>query len=389
MNRRTFLLASSSAAFAQAPSDRIRMGLIGAGGRGKRVMAEFLRHPSAEFVAVCDVYEPNLEAGLSAAGPGTKAYRNYKQMLDDPSIDGVLIATPDHWHATMVLDAVAAGKDVYVEKPVCHKIEEGRRLIDGVRATDRIVQVGMQRRSYNLHHEARDLRRAGRIGDVRMVRTYWLNHHGWPRDRRFEGPIDWDQWTGPAGPAPKDPSSFFNWVQISDYGGGIVQGQGVHIFDSIHMVMDAGWPLAVNASANEEKIPEIDQPLGMVVTAEYPEDFLAIFTLNYTAMRYEMRSDQLNSYDGDLARMDVGRETLRIFDRDAPQTAAYVKDQPGGFAEATILHAANFLDCMKTREEPRCPIEDGVKAALIVQLGMLSLKEGRRIQWDAEAGRPV
>lgn len=389
MNRRIFLLASSSAALAQTPSETVRMGLIGAGGRGKRVMAEFLRDPSADFVAVCDVYEPNLEAGLSAAGPGTKAYRNYKQLLEDPSIDAVLIATPDHWHAAMTLDAVAAGKDVYVEKPVCHKIEEGKRLIDGVRGSDRVVQVGMQRRSYNLYHEARDFRRDGRIGTVRMVRTYWLNHHGWPRERKFEGVIDWEQWTGPAGPAPKHPKYFFNWVQISQFGGGIVQGQGVHIFDSIHMVMDAGWPSAVNASANEEKIPEIDQPLGMVVIAEYPEDFMAIFTLNYTAMRYERRSDQLNSYDGDSARMDVGRETLRIFDRDTPQTASYAKDQPGGFEQATILHAANFLECVKTRREPNCPIEDGVKAALIVQLGNLSVAEGRRIRWDHDAWSPA
>ena len=389
MNRRIFLLASSASALAQTPSEKVNMGLIGAGGRGKRVMAEFLKDPSADFKAVCDVYEPNLEAGLSAAGPGTKAYRNYKQLLEDPSIDAVLIATPDHWHATMTLDAVAAGKDVYVEKPVCHKIAEGKKLIDGIRATDRIVQVGMQRRSYNLYMEARDFRRDGRLGTVRMVRTYWLNHHGWPRKREFEGPIDWEQWTGPAGPAPKDPSRFFNWVQISDYAGGIVQGQGVHIFDSIHMVMDAGWPLAVNASANQDDIPGTDQPVAMVVIAEYPQDFMAIFTINYTAMRYEMRSDQLNSYDGDLARMDVGRESLHIYDRDTPQTASLSKEQPGGFANATILHAANFLDCVKTRREPNCPIEDGVKAALIVQLGNMSVGEGRKVGWDADSWRTV
>ena len=383
MNRRIFLLSSSAAAMAQSPSEKVVLGLIGAGGRGKRLMTEFKKDPSANFKAICDIYEPNLEAGLSAAGPGTKAYRNYKQLLEDPGIQAVVVATPDHWHATMVLDAVAAGKDVYIEKPVCHKIEEGKRLIEGVRATDRIVQVGMQRRSYNLYQEARDLRRQGRIGTVRMVRTFWLNHHGWPRQRRFEGPIDWEQWTGPAGASEKDPNRFFNWVQISDYSHGIVQGQGVHIYDSIHMVMDAGWPLAVNASANEEDLEGIDRPVAMVVIAEYPQDFMAIFTINYTAMRYESRSDQLNSYDGDLARMDVGRELLHIYDRDSPQTASYTKDQPGGFERATIDHAANFLQCIKTRQEPNCPIEDGVKAALIVQLGDLSVAEGRKIRWDA------
>ena len=149
------------------------------------------------------------------------------------------------------------------------------------------------------------------------------------------------------------------------------------------MVMDAGWPLAVNASANEEDLEGIDRPVAMVVIAEYPQDFMAIFTINYTAMRYERRSDQLNSYDRDLARMDVGRELLHIYDRDSPQTASYTKDQPGGFERATIDHAANFLECIKTRQEPNCPIEDGVKAALIVQLGDLSVAEGRKIRWDA------
>ncbi len=147
MNRRIFLMSSSAAALAAAPSETVRMGLIGAGGRGKRVMAEFLKNPAARFDAVADVYEPNLEAGLSAAGPGTKAYRNYKQLLDDPAIDAVLIATPDHWHVPMVLDAVAAGKDVYIEKPVCHTIEGGNRLLDVVPGSGRVVQVGMQRRS--------------------------------------------------------------------------------------------------------------------------------------------------------------------------------------------------------------------------------------------------
>lgn len=384
MNRRIFLLSGAGAALAQSPSEQVVMGLIGSGGRGRRVMSEFMKNPAAHFKAVCDIYEPNLEQGLSEAGPGTKAYRNYKQLLDDKDIDAVLIATPDHWHAQMTIDAVRAGKDVYVEKPVCHKIEEGRQLLDVVGRSSRIVQVGMQRRSYNLYQKARDFRRQGRIGTVRMVRTYWLNSHSWPRRRRFEGVIDWEQWLGPAPKAPKDPHRFFNWVMISDYGGGIVQGQGVHIFDAIHMVMDAGWPITVNASANREHLEGIDRPVSMVVIAEYPEDFMAVFTINYAAMRYERRSDQLNSFDGNLARLDIGREKLHIYDRDAPQKAAVAKDQPGGFAQATIDHANNFLDCVRTRNEPNCPIGDGVKGALIVQLGNLSVQQGRRVRWNHE-----
>ena len=377
-------MSSSAAALAQSPSDTVNMAIIGSGGRGKRLMAEFKKNPATRFRAVCDIYEPNLESGLSVAGPGTKAYRNHKQLLESPDIDAVIVSTPDHWHAQMVLDAVAAGKDVYVEKPVCHRYEDGKRLLDIVPTSGRIVQVGMQRRSYNIYQEARDRWRRGQLGDVHMVRTYWLNRHNWPRQRQFEGVIDWDQWLGPAPKVEKDPSRFFNWVMTSEYGGGIAQGQGVHVFDAIHMVMDAGWPLSVNASARFEKLGGIDRPTSMVVTAEYPEDFLATFTLNYAAMQYERRSDQLNQFDGHLARMDAGREGLWIYDRDAPHKPSYHRDQPGGFEQATIDHAANFLECVKTRKQPNAPVEDGVKAALIVQLGNLSVERGRKIIWNHE-----
>jgi len=384
MNRRIFLMASTSAALAQTPSQRVTLGLIGAGGRGRSVMRELKRDPDLKVHAVCDVYEPNLERGLSEAGPGTKLYRNYKQLLDDPDIDAVLIATPEHWHHRMTLDAIAAGKDVYVEKPLCRTPEEGKDLVEAQRKSDRIVQVGMQRRSYKLYQEARDLRREGRVGTVRMVRSYWLNSRSEARDRKFEGPIDWEQWQGPAPKAEKDPLRFFNWRHIADYAGGIVTDQGAHIYDAIHMIMDAGYPSAVNASACKGHIKGVDDPESVVVIAEYPQDFLAVFTINYAAMLYPSRSDQLNAYDGDRARLDLGREFLRIYDREDPEKTAFAKEQPGGFGQATTDHVMNFLKCVRTREAPTAPIEKGFQAALILQLANISLREGRKVGWDAD-----
>lgn len=389
IERRTFLLAAgASAAFAQSPNEQIRLGLIGSGGRGRNVMKEFKNDPALSVHGVCDVYEPNLEAGLSVAGPGTKAYRDYRQLLDSPDVDAVLIATPEHWHHRMVLDALAAGKDIYVEKPLCHTPEEGKELVEAVRRTDRIVQVGMQRRSYRLYHEARDLRRANRIGDVRMVRTYWLNTQTSARAGEFKGPIDWKQWLGPAaervGQIPPNATHFFNWRHLSDYAGGIVIDQGAHIYDSIHMIMDAGYPTAVNASAGAADIEGIDQPLSVVVVAEYPQKFLATFTINYHAMKYPQPDDQMHSYDGNKARMDVGREFLRIYDAANPGEAAYSKQQPGGFGQATMSHVENFLHCVRTREQPLAPIEKGFQAALVLQLANRSLATGRRVQWDAQ-----
>ena len=384
MNRRVFLMAGSSAALAQTPSEKLNLGLIGAGGRGRRVMTHFKENPAVRAAAVCDVYEPNLERGLTAAGPGTKTYRDYKELLADKDIDIVLIASPEHWHHQMVLDALAAGKDVYVEKPLCHTPEEGVELIRAEKASDRIVQVGMQRRSYNLYNEARELREAGKLGKVRMVRTYWLNNRLLPPTRQFEGRLDWEQWVGPAPKVAKDPQRFFDWCNYSDYSGGIVIDQGAHIYDSIHMIMGAGYPTAVNASACPGHKPNADLPESWIVIAEYPEDFMAVFTINYSAMQYEARADQLNAYDGDLARMDIGREFLRVYPKDDPNNPIINKDQPGGFAQATIDHVNNFLECVRTRNKPNAPVELGFQSALILQMANISVKQGRRVRWNRE-----
>ncbi len=193
MDRRFFLL-STGTAFAASPNEQLRAGLIGAGGRGRYLAGVFEQDPAVEVAAVCDVYEPNLEKGLSELGHPATPYRNYKQLLDDPEIDVVIIATPEHWHHRMLLDALAAGKDVYIEKPLCQTPEQGAEMVRATRASDRVVQVGMQRRSYDLYLKARDIAGAGELGKVRMVRSWWLNNNlRRGDDRRLAGPLDWEQ----------------------------------------------------------------------------------------------------------------------------------------------------------------------------------------------------
>src|SRR5947208_7487684 len=168
LNRRSLMLAGGGAFLAQAaPSDRIVMGVIGSGGRGTFVMTVFQKDQTVSVGAICDVYEPNLERALATAAKGgshPKAYRNYKQLLDDKDINAVLIATPEHWHHRMVLDALAAGKDVYVEKPLCQTPEQGAELVAAEEKSKQIVQVGMQRRSYDLYLEGRKIVAEGTIG---------------------------------------------------------------------------------------------------------------------------------------------------------------------------------------------------------------------------------
>jgi len=395
MKRRTFLFAGSAVvAHAVPPSDRINLGVIGSGGRGTFVMGVFQKDPSLHVSAICDVYEPNLERAVGAAtkrsGVAPKIYRNYKDLLADRDVHAVLIATPEHWHYQMVVDALAAGKDVYVEKPLCHTPDEGVKLVEAEARSKSIIQVGMQRRSYDLFKEGRDVVASGKLGNVRMVRSWWLNNYlGGSSAAKLDGPLDWDQWQGPAPRRTFDANRFREWRLYSDYAGGILADQGAHVFDGIHMLMGAGFPVAVNASAGKPHKPGVDQPESVVAIAEYPEDFIAVFSVNYAAMQYQLRNDQLNQLDGDAARMDLGREELKVFMRGAEQEAAITKKSEKGFGYATDLHVQNFLECVRTRNKPNAPVKLAFQAALVVQLGNLSLRLGRRVGWNLQTGRVV
>lgn len=392
-HRRTFILTGGAALLsAAAPSDQIALGLIGSGGRGNLVMSIFQKDPAVRVTAVCDVFEPNLERGLSNAKKGgsvAKPYRNYRQLLADKDIQAVLIATPEHWHAAMVLDALAAGKDVYVEKPLCRTPEEGVALVEAEKKTKQIVQVGMQRRSYDLYQQGREIVASGQLGNVRMVRSWWLNNYlGRSPVEKVEGVLDWEQWQGPVKRRiPVNADIFRNWRNYSEYAGGIVADQGAHVYDGIHMLMNASYPLAVTAAAGRPHRDGFDTPESVVVTAQYPEDFIANFTINYAAMRYRSRNDQMNHLDGDKARMDIGREDCRVFLEGAEDKPAAERKSAKGFGYATELHVQNFLECVRTRRKPTAPMVLGFQAALVVQLANISLKTGRRAKWNAAAGK--
>jgi predicted dehydrogenase len=389
-NRRSFFLTASGAmaAYAVPPADQLVLGVIGAGGRGTLVMTTFQKDATVRVGAICDVYEPNLERAASAAGTKPRLYRNYKELLADRDVQAVLIATPEHWHAQMVLDALAAGKDVYVEKPLCRTPEEGAKLVEAEQKTKQIVQVGMQRRSYDLYQQGREIVAAGKLGSVRMVRSWWLNNYlGGGVATKLDGPLDWEQWQGPAERRPFDPNRFRQWRFYSEYAGGILADQGAHVFDGIHMLMGAGFPSAVNASAGKPHKAGVNTPESVVAIAEYPEDFIATFSINYAAMQYRTRNDQLNHLDGDAARMDIGREELKVFAKGAEDAPAMTAKSERGFNWATDLHVQNFLDCVRTRKTPTAPMRLAFQAALVVQMANLSLRQGRRLRWNAAAKR--
>jgi predicted dehydrogenase len=383
MQRRTFLLSSAAGVSQIAgANERIRGAIMGSGGRGRFLTANF-KELGVEMAAVCDVYEPNLEKGLRAASIGAKGYDNYKRVLDDPSIHVVVIATPDHWHAQMAIDAVEAGKDVYVEKPMVHRIDDGFRVIDAVRRTRRVVQVGMQRRSFDLFQEGRQL--MDRLGEVRLVNSWWVNNQRSLSLSKLEGKLDWSQWLGPAPKRELDPLRFFNWYYFWDYSGGLMVGQAAHIIDLIHWFMNSTYPLTVTCAGGRVNLAGAEVPETTSMAIEYPENYLAVFTVGYKAMRYAPTNDQMNQFHGSKARLDMGRESYALYPQseDLDMKPAVEKRRPGSFEAATRAHIRNFLDCVQSRQDPNATVEMGQQTAVALSMAIDALRQGRRLKWKA------
>jgi predicted dehydrogenase len=389
MQRRTFLTATAaSSAQVFGANDKIRGAIIGSGGRGRYLTGEF-KEIGVEMAAVCDVYEPNLQAGLKVASTGAQAYHNYRKMLEDKSLDVVIVATPDHWHAQMTIDAVNAGKDVYVEKPMAHTIEDGFRMMEATRRTRRVVQVGTQRRSFDLFQEAKQLMDSGPTGEVRLVNSWWLNYQKSFRPAKLAGKLDWEQWLGPAPKRELDPVRFFNWYYFWDYSGGLMVGQAAHIVDAINWFMNASFPAAVTCAAGRVNLEGAEVPATTCMCIEYPENFLAVFTLGYKAMRYNACNDQLKQFHGSQARFDVGREGYALFPQsnDIDMKPSVQKRRPGSFGSAARAHIRNFLECVRTRKDPNATVEMGQWTVVVLCMAMESLKRGRRLRYDPTTKR--
>ena len=390
MDRRVFLAATAaSAARVAGANEQIRAGIIGAGGRGRLLSATF-KEVGAEMAAVCDIYEPNLALGLKEANTGAKPYDNYKKLLEDKSLDAVVIATPDHWHAQMVIDAVQAGKDVYVEKPLAHKVDEGFRIVEAVRRTKRVVQVGTQRRSYDVFQEAKRVFESGALGDVRLVNGWWVNNQASLGRGSLRGNLDWNQWLGSAPKRPLDPTRFFGWYYFWDYSGGLMVGQAAHVVDAIHWFMNSTFPTSVTCSAGRPNIEGAEVPETTCMCIEYPENYLAVFTVGYKAMRYHTFNDQMKQFHGSKARFDVRRESFALYPED-PRALELKPVQevrkPGSFVPATQAHIRNFLECVRSRRDPNATVEMGNYTNVVLCMAMESLRTGRRLRFNRDTHR--
>jgi predicted dehydrogenase len=381
------LIAQAAGASIQGANDRIRLGIIGTGGRARGLMTQLKRLPGVELAAVCDVYEPRRLQAVEIAGASAVQHTDYRRILDDRQIDAVLIGAPDHWHKTMTIDAVAAGKDVYVEKPISHSIAEGVEMVKAVEASRQIVQTGTQQRSWDHFILGKQLIDAGRLGQITFVHTYWYQH---ARAGSYAAvamdKLDWKRWLGPAPDQPFRPERFFQWRHYWDYGGGCVTDLMTHWIDVVHWYMDVDAPTSAVATGRNYNLKIWEAPDTVNATLEFPKDFMAAYLGTYVSRV----DDGGLEFRGELGTLKVDRARLAFYRDDAayapgthtPEPEIYMRSS----ADGTVTHLRNWLDCIRSRKTPNAPIRAGHAAARTSHIANAALRGGRAVKWNASTG---
>jgi predicted dehydrogenase len=267
---------------------------------------------------------------------------------------------------------------------MAHTIAEGFDIIDAVRKTKRVVQVGTQRRSSELFQAGKKIMDSGQLGDVHLVASQWLNYQESLSNKKLEGNLDWTQWLGSAPKRELDPKRFFNWYYYWDYSGGLLVGQAAHIIDAINWYMNSNHPLTVTCVGGQGNLAGAEVPETATIVIQYPENYLAHFTVGYKAMRYNSFNDQIKQFHGTKARFDVGREWHLLYPQslDVDMKPSIVDKRPGSFNSAARSHIRNFLECVRSRRDPNAPVEAGQATNIILCMAMDSLRNGKRLHWN-------
>ena len=393
ITRRTFLSAVPGLTLgvplarsgAQNANDRIRVGVIGTGGRARGLMTLLNKLPGNEMVAVCDVYEPRLLQAAEIAGANAGTFTDYRRILDDRQIDAVVIGTPDHWHKSIALDAVAAGKDVYVEKPVSHDIGEGAEMVKAIEASKQVVQTGTQQRSWDHWVLGKQIVDSGRLGQITFVQTYWYQHATAGNYRAVSlDKLDWKRWLGPAPDQPFRPERFYQWRHFWDFGGGCLTDLMTHWIDVVHWYMDVEAPLSAAAAGHNYNIKLWEAPDTVTATLEFPRNFMTAYLGTYVSKV----DDGGLEFRGDKGTLKIDRARLAFYRDDAAWAPGTHTPEPEIFVrssgDGTLTHLANWLDCIRTRKTPNAHIRVGHQAARTAHLANAALRAGRKVRWDAK-----
>lgn len=400
MNRRAFLVTAASAARVLGANDRIHVGLIGCGGRGRYVARNMREAPGVDFTAVADVYEPTAAAAREWAGSGAKAYPDFRKLLESKDVDAVLVATPDHWHSQAAILACQAGKDVYVEKPLAHNVREGRAMVNAARKYNRIVQAGTQQRSATHFPEVARIVQSGELGTVHFVRVWNYTNmlpNGIGREPDSDPPpgLDWDMYLGPAPKVPYNRKRFqatFRWFW--DYAGGTITDFGTHRFDTVHQIMGVDRPRTVAASGGRFELKDAgEMPDVLQVTYEYPKFVLSYEACNISAHGLGGRTPEMKYYNmkgtedrphgmafyGTNGALFADRIGFEIYpDND------HIARRHENTTDATGLHTRKFIDAVRSRKPTNADVEVGHRSTLVAHLGNIAFKTGKKLHWDSE-----
>jgi predicted dehydrogenase len=410
-----------------APSDRVNVGFIGFGIRGNILFESCIKTGQANLVEVCDCYKGHLErAKERTEGKIDINFAQYKKLLDRKDIEAVVIATPDHWHQPLFLDAMAAGKDVYIEKPMTHRIADGQKMIDAARNGKRIVQVGSQWISSSQNRIAREMVATGKLGKVTKVMAAYNRNSSagaWnypiPPDLENGVNFNWDEWLGSAPQRPYDPERVFRYRKYWDYSGGITTDLFVHLITSIHYVLGANMPSSVVATGgilvrnDGRQVPDTLDALF-----EYPEGFhvnmastfnaesiagngihflgtdgTLVLPLGGSSMTYGIDSHRegysysIDSWPKALQEkfMDVGNRREEAARKAPAPTEVSAKES----TDPTTLHLAEFFGCVRSRKQCGENAEVGHQAASAGHMVNLSYTAGKKVIWDEASGEAV
>ena len=397
MQRRIFLQASAATALASGrvlgANDRIGVALIGCGGRGRGVTSYVPKIGGAEIRGVSDVYIPRREQAAEQFGPQAKAFRDYREVLESEDIDAVVIATPDHWHAPMTVDAVSAGKDVYVEKPVTHSLDEGDQLVKAVEKSGRVVATGTQQRSWKHFIDAKLLIDQGVLGKITFARCFWSQNYSRfganPAPDVDLGQLDWDQWLGSARAQPFDKTRFRFWRFFWDFGGGSITDLMTHWIDVIQWFMDSPRAQEVHAAGTTFTQEWLEAPDTVSATMLFPEGYMATYEGNMT---FGLLGGGI-VFRGDRAMMTLDRLGYAVYEEGArPFEAVSLPEPIHHFSRSedtsaieridgngTLDNVRNWLDCVRTRDVPNAHIRAGVEAAATSHWANKALREKRVI----------
>src|SRR5437870_5419110 len=375
-------LAMSAASYSRVlgANDKVQMGTIGFGGRGTFVTGVFQKNAAVKVVAICDVYGARLDAGLQSA-PGARGFKDHRKLLEMKEVDAVYIATPDHWHAQTAIDALNAGKDVYVEKPLTLKIEEGPRIVKAARVNGRICQVGMQRRSSSHYLAAkRDYMDTGKLGKVTLARTWWHGNGAHlkpvtPALVRQPDNLDWARFLGPVKWRDYDPKQYANFRAYLEFGGGQVTDLFTHWIDMVHMFLGQDTPVSAVAAGGIYHYKDgRTAPDTVSVLLEYPGEFTATFDATL-APSLQGTGMELCGTEGRL--LVVGRRFE--FHPVAKGAKPVIAEETG---DSTADHVNNFIDCVRSRKLPNADVLICHRSAQASHLGNIAYVQKRRLKFD-------